>query len=137
MKYLVGGLLVFTLGGCLGAKTVTPEVEYVEGPTRTKVVTETLPAERIEYVPQACLDALGYAARIYSAGADMYDMTNRQLAIISEARQALASSSSNGLTAQENAQRILKGDTVVAGLELSDNLLDFERTKEECEELTQ
>lgn len=93
IRALIALCLVFGIGGCLGNKMASPEVEFVKI-TKTKVVTETPEPIRIEteVIPEGCMSALKYAADMTRAAEKMYVRGDRQLEIISEARMKLASS---------------------------------------------
>lgn len=129
--YLIGAVLLFGLGGCLGNKMASPEVDIVEV-ERTRTVHEPAPPpEEVPVLPQSCLDALRYADTIANAASSMYDRGESQVDIISAAREALAGG--EDLSTVENRQRRLSGHLVADLSDLSEALYRYQQSKKECE----
>jgi len=131
MKLAIVLLLVFGLGGCLGSKMNSPDVEFVTI-TKTKTVTEPAPpAVEVEVVPESCITALRYAAQIADASSNIYNRGDEQLTIISEARSALAIGIE--MSKAEARQRDLLGLLVGDLAKLSDATSRYETALKSCE----
>lgn len=127
--YVVGLGLAFVLGSCYGGSDEPPP-EFIEVP-RTKVVeVPAEPLDPIVLVPESCLLAASYADRISRHADKMYASGDEQLAIISDARKALAEG--GDLNAIENRQRRLQGHTVGNLYEVSVILTRFQSAYKEC-----
>jgi len=131
VKYLIGIALIFGLGSCVGAKTVTPDVEFVKVPGRTKVVHKTSPPEIVEIMPKACISALEEADRLSYLASNFYAKSDRQLKILQQARMAV-----NGyrdVNEVSRMQRDLQGDAIANLSNLSKSMYRFETYKEDCD----
>lgn len=118
------------MGSCVGQSAGETKVEFIEVP-RTEIVHEPAPApEEVLVVPQACVKAIEYAFRIAEAAENNYQLSTRQLNIISDGRRALASG--DNTSEVEVAQRQLQGDAVGNLYDLEVALERFDIVGPEC-----
>jgi len=127
---LVVVCVAFGLGVAYGNSNDTTKVDFIEVP-RTKVVTKEVPGERVVVFPDACGEALSHAREVGAAGSALYRFSDEQLAIISDARIALASGTD--LATVENKQRSLQSKTIGDLEDLVTSLDRLNREREECE----
>lgn len=131
---LILGVSIFAVGALMGAKTVTPEVDFVEVP-RTKIIREKAPPPvEIEVVSEACLEAIKWAGRIYNEANGMYDRGRLQLEINSEARRVRVSGGSYQEVDQK--QRDLNGRNLENLSDMTEAFTRYSRAKKECNAAT-
>lgn len=128
---LVGLALAFGLGGCLGSNMADePPPEFIEVP-HTKIIEAPAPDPvEVSVVPESCLQAMALTDTISRQADKMYTHGDEQLAIISDARQAIAGG--NDLNVIANRQRSLQGDTVNNLYSASEAIMKFTAVYNEC-----
>lgn len=139
MKIRYGAAIIavtFGMGGCLGAKTSSPDVEFVKirEPAVVKTVTVIPETDVQEVLPESCVFALRYAARASSAATKIYASSDRQLDLISQARQRLADQDALSLQPVDEAQRALQAQTIGNVKKIEDALYLYNDASKECEE---
>jgi hypothetical protein len=123
---------IFAVGVSTGAKTVTPEVDFVEIP-RTKIIHEEAPPpEEVEVVPESCLDALRYAEQLQVAADHMYDRGEAQKQIIKDV--LIAIEMGTPLKDLMHEQRQLEEDLVGDLYDMSVTVPKYEEARKECRE---
>lgn len=132
MRILIVLALVFGLGGCLGQKIASPEVEFVEV-TKIKTVKEPAPPpERVVEYPDSCLRAMEYSDQMSKGSLRLYSRGRAQKEITSDARIMLATNSDlNEVYEQQDAlTRKIVGDLqAIVKAEYR-----YELAREKCEE---
>lgn len=128
-------LLSFMLGAQMGHDAADPKTRVVHVPvdhTVTKVVHDPAPPPEIHNVmPESCQSALRYERAIARNADRMYARGDRQLAIVSQARMALAS---NGdLSKVEERQRNLSGALVGNLSDMSEAITLYTESMKNCE----